>query len=137
MRPRIPTSLPRMKTNIFGAIQPLEPGARVALVAPSGILVDPAHIQRAQDNVRTLGWIPMLGKNVTRLHGYLAGTDEERLADFNAALVDESVDAIWCIRGGYGATRLIRDIDYKALVSKPRPVIGFSDITALHAAIWR
>lgn len=76
-----------------------------------------------------------MGENVSRLHGYLAGTDEQRAADFNRALHDDSIDAIWCVRGGYGAARLLPHLDFAALRSNPRPVIGFSDITALHAAI--
>ena len=126
-----------MTQSLFDAIEPLSPGARVALVAPSGILTDAEHIERAMENARSLGWTPVLGENVSRLHGYLAGTDEERLADLNRALRDEDVDAIWCIRGGYGAMRLLPGIDYDALRSHPRPLIGFSDITALHAAIHR
>lgn len=126
-----------MKQNLFGPIEPLSPGARVALVAPSGILPDAAHIDRAVENAKSFGWMPVLGANVSRLHGYLAGTDEQRLADLNRALRDDSVDAIWCIRGGYGAMRLLPGIDYDALRSRPRPLIGFSDITALHAAIHR
>jgi muramoyltetrapeptide carboxypeptidase len=126
-----------MRQNLYGAIEPLSPGARVALVAPSGILPDAAHIERAAQNARSLGWTPVLGENVSRLHGYLAGTDEERLADLNRALRDDTVDAIWCIRGGYGAMRILPGIDYDALSSRPRPLIGFSDITALHAAIHR
>jgi muramoyltetrapeptide carboxypeptidase len=125
-----------MKTNLFGAIQPLVDGSRVALVAPSGILPDAAHVEQAKENVRSLGWVPVLGAHVSELHGYLAGTDEQRVADFNTALRDDTIDAIWCVRGGYGAMRLLRDIDYAALESNPRPVIGFSDITALHAAIF-
>lgn len=111
--------------------------ARVALVAPAGILPEPAHIARAEENVRSLGWLPVVGTNVSAAHGYFAGTDEQRLHDLNAALRDESVDAIWCIRGGYGSMRLLPKVDYGALTSNPRPVIGFSDITALHAAIHR
>ena len=126
-----------MKTHLFRGIRPLEPGARIALVAPSGILPDPAHIERARDNARALGWDPVVGENVSRLHGYLAGTDAERAADLNRAISDHSIDAVWCIRGGYGAMRLLRDIDYHALRSNPRPVIGFSDITAIHSAIHR
>ena len=118
-------------------MKPLSSGSRVALVAPSGILPDPAHIERAMDNARSLGWEPVLGANVSRLHGYLAGTDAERADDFNRALRDDSVDAVWCIRGGYGAMRILRDIDYPALKANPRPVIGFSDITAIHAALHR
>jgi muramoyltetrapeptide carboxypeptidase len=126
-----------MMQSIFAPIEPLSPAARVALVAPSGILPEAAHVERAMENVKSLGWTPVLGENVSRLHGYLAGTDEERLGDLNRALRDQSVDAIWCIRGGYGAMRLLPRIDYDALRSRPRPLIGFSDITALHAAIHR
>ena len=126
-----------MKTNLFGAVRPLTTGSRVALVAPSGILREPAHVRRAEDNVRSFGWIPVLGENVSASHAYFAGTDEERITDLNAALRDDDVDAIWCVRGGYGAMRLLRDIDYAALKSNPRPVVGFSDITALHSAIHR
>jgi muramoyltetrapeptide carboxypeptidase len=125
-----------MKTNLFGAIQPLIAGSRVALVAPSGILPDAAHVEQAKENVRSLGWVPVCGAHVSELHGYLAGTDQQRVSDFNTALRDDTIDAVWCVRGGYGAMRLLRDIDYAALESNPRPVIGFSDITALHAAIY-
>lgn len=123
--------------HLYPPLKPLRDGSRVALVAPSGILPDPAHIARAEENVRSLGWIPLTGQNVSRVHGYLAGTDVQRIEDLNSAIRDDSIDAIWCIRGGYGAMRLLRDIDYSALKSNPRPFIGFSDITAFHSAIWK
>lgn len=126
-----------MKTSLFRPVLPLHEGSRVALVAPSGILPDPAHVERARENARSLGWDPVTGSNVSRLHGYLAGTDEQRLADLNDAIADDSIDAIWCVRGGYGAMRLLSGLDYQSLKQKPRPFIGFSDITAFHAAIWR
>lgn len=126
-----------MKRNLVGTIKPLEPASRIALVAPSGILPDKAHVEQAEENVRSLGWIPVRGEKVHALHGYLAGTDDERLADLNSAIQDQSIDAIWCVRGGYGAMRLLPHIDYASLRENPRPVIGFSDITALHAAIYR
>ena len=126
-----------MKTNLFRPVKALRDGSRVALVAPSGILPDAAHVARAEENVRSLGWIPVTGANVSRTHGYLAGTDAERIADLNEAIRDDSIDAIWCVRGGYGAMRLLPDIDYEGLKSNPRPFIGFSDITAFHAAIWK
>ena len=126
-----------MTKKPFGAIKPLAVGSRVALVAPSGVLRDRSHLQQAAENVRSLGWNPVLGAHLDALHGYLAGTDEERLEDLNSAIRDESIDAIWCVRGGYGAMRLLSGIDYSSLRENPRPVIGFSDITALHAAIHR
>ena len=126
-----------MNSDRFGQIRPLGPGARVALIAPAGGLADPAQLEAACDNVRSLGWVPVTGGNVALVTGYLAGADAERVSDLNAALADDTIDAIWCVRGGYGAMRLLPDIDYKALFTNPRPLIGFSDITALHAAIHR
>lgn len=126
-----------MKRSLFGTMRPVRSGSRVALVAPSGILPDRAQVELAIENARSLGWIPVLGENVSELHGYLAGTDEQRAADLNKALRDETIDAIWCVRGGYGAMRLLRNIDFPALRANPRPLIGFSDITALHAAIHK
>ena len=68
-------------------------------------------------------------------HDYLGGSDRERLRDFNAALADDSVDAIWCVRGGYGAMRLLPHLDYASLRRRPRVLLGYSDVTALHAAV--
>ena len=67
---------------------------------------------------------------------YLAGTDEERAADLNAAFRDPSVDAIWCIRGGYGSGRLLPLLDWEAIRKNPKPLLGYSDITALLNAIY-
>jgi muramoyltetrapeptide carboxypeptidase len=79
----------------------------------------------------------VLGKNAHRRSGYLAGTDAERLADLNAALRDPSINAIWCIRGGYGSLRLLDQVDYAAMAERPKALIGFSDATALLNAIHR
>jgi len=110
-------------------------GSRVALVAPAGPLLEMDDLTRAQALCRALGYDPLLGKNAHARHGYFAGTDEERLSDFNSALSDSSIDAIWCLRGGYGSIRLLDRINYDALVAQPRAVIGFSDITAVLNAI--
>jgi muramoyltetrapeptide carboxypeptidase len=114
---------------------PLAPRARVALVAPSGPLKLPIDLDRAIENAEKLGWEAVVGAHAKSRHTYFAGTDEERLADLNAALQDDAVDGIWCLRGGYGAMRLLQNVDYDALRRRPKPVIGYSDITALHCAI--
>ena len=114
---------------------PLTAGARVALVAPAGALRGPEELETSMANARALGWEPVPGANVLARHGYLGGTDAERLRDLNAALADESIDAIWCVRGGYGVTRLLPHVDYASLARRPRALIGYSDVTALHAAI--
>lgn len=110
-------------------------GARVALVAPSGPVRGAADLERAMSNARELGWEPMPGAHVLERDGFFAGSDANRLADFAAASSDDSIDGIWCIRGGYGAMRLLDAIDYDAWRWKPKALIGFSDITALHSAI--
>ena len=114
---------------------PLMPGARVALVAPAGPLRDASELDRAVANAHSLGWRPAIGSNVLARHGYFAGDDSKRLSDLAAALADPDIEAIWCVRGGYGAMRLLPDIDFDALARAPKALLGFSDITALHAAL--
>lgn len=126
-----------MKEALFGAIEPLTPGARVALIAPAGVISRDDDMERACDNVRSFGWEPVVGEHVRKQYGYLAGIDADRLHDINSAFASDDVDAVWCLRGGYGTLRLLSSIDYPALGRRPRPVIGFSDITALHSAIHR
>jgi muramoyltetrapeptide carboxypeptidase len=110
---------------------PLAAGALVALVAPAGPLRSRAEIERAEANVLACGWKPVVGAHAMARRSYLAGSDDERLADLNEALRDPSIDGIWCLRGGYGVMRILHRIDLEALRARPRPVIGFSDITAL------
>ena len=114
---------------------PLAPGARVALVSPAGPLRGEDEPARAVDNARSFGWDPIVGQHALAREGYFAGPDRARLADLNRALADDAVDAVWCVRGGYGAMRLLDGLDYAALAGRPKPLIGYSDITALHAAV--
>jgi muramoyltetrapeptide carboxypeptidase len=114
---------------------PLNEGSRVALVAPSGPLRDETDLEKALENTRSMGWEPVVGEHVLERAGYLAGPDDSRRSDLNRFADDPSIDAIWCIRGGYGATRLLNGLDYTAWRERPRALIGYSDITALHAAI--
>ncbi|HEX5580312.1 MAG TPA: LD-carboxypeptidase [Gemmatimonadaceae bacterium] len=114
---------------------PLTPGARVALVAPAGPLRGPEDVERGVAHVRGFGWEAVVGDHVLRREGYLAGADEERLADLNGALADDTIDGIWCLRGGYGAMRLLPHLDLASLRRRPKALLGYSDITALHAAV--
>lgn len=113
----------------------LDAGARVALIAPAGPIRGKDDLNRATENVRALGWTPRTGTHVLARDGYLAGNDALRLADLNLALADDAVDAVWCIRGGYGIMRILETVDYAALRRRPKAIIGYSDVTALHAAI--
>ena len=113
---------------------PLAAGARVALVAPAGPLRGPDELTASIAHAESLGWQPVAGEHALRRDGYLAGSDAERLLDLNAALQDDRIDGIWCVRGGYGAMRLLDAVDYDAMRRRPKALLGYSDITALHAA---
>jgi|CXWL01.1.fsa_nt_gi muramoyltetrapeptide carboxypeptidase len=115
----------------------LAPGARIALVAPSGPLLERDDRTRAEALCRALGFTPIVLPHAERAHGYLAGTDAERIADLNAALTDPQYDAVWCLRGGDGMNRIIDDVNFAGFARAPKAVIGFSDITVLLLALWR
>ena len=91
----------------------------------------------AQASVKSMGWESTVGRHVLERYSYFAATDAARADDFNEALCDDSVDAIWCLRGGYGVMRILDQLDYDAMRRHPKPVMGYSDISALHAAVGR
>ncbi|MFN2397901.1 MAG: LD-carboxypeptidase [Gemmatimonadaceae bacterium] len=113
----------------------LFPGAHVALVSPAGPLAGEEQLARAIANTRLLGWEPMVGENAMARRRYLAGEDAERVGDLNRAIRDPEINGIWCLRGGYGAMRLLDFVDYESMRRNPKVLLGYSDITALHAAI--
>jgi muramoyltetrapeptide carboxypeptidase len=121
----------------FRPAKSLKSGSLVALVAPAGPLQNPDELPRAQENARSLGWEPVVAAHAAARTGYLAGQDRDRLNDINRALRDPKMDAVWCLRGGYGTMRILAGIDYEALSRAPKAIIGYSDITALHAAVQR
>jgi muramoyltetrapeptide carboxypeptidase len=112
----------------------LRPGSRIALIAPAGA-VAPERVEAALERCARFGFEPVLGASARGSHGYLAGTDEERLADFRHAVADPEIDALWAIRGGYGTMRLLSRLDLSPLIASPRAFIGFSDNTAVHLAL--
>lgn len=87
--------------------------------------------------MRALGWTPVTGESARERSGYLAASDDARFADLDAAIRSPSNDAIWCLRGGYGTMRIIERLDLAPLRARPRPLIGFSDNTALHLLMRR
>lgn len=111
----------------------LRPGSRVALVAAAGPVPE-GGVDRAMERVRALGWEPVPGRFCRGRRGYLSGSDAERAEDLNAALRDPAVDAVWFLRGGYGTMRILDAVDWPALARNPKPLIGFSDNTAVHLA---
>ncbi|MFD4570373.1 LD-carboxypeptidase [Streptomyces sp. NPDC058467] len=115
----------------------LAAGARVAVVAPSGPVPE-ERLQAGLDILRGWDLDPVVAPHVLDRHAgfdYLAGTDTDRAADFQAAWCDPDVAAVLCARGGYGAQRMVDLLDWDALrAAGPKVFLGFSDITALHEA---
>lgn len=111
-------------------------GATIALIAPASPPTL-AKIEKALANLVALGFKVKEGANLRHKYGYLAGSDEERVADIHAAFTDPEVEAVWCVRGGYGCTRLLPLLDWDLIKKHPKPLIGYSDITALHIALYQ
>ena len=116
-------------------IQPpyLKAGDTVAIVAPSGILINRnEEVQQAIALLQSWSLNVIVGKHVFSKADHFAGTDDERCEDFQRALDDPTVSAIWCARGGYGTVRILDKLDYTKFKAHPKWIIGYSDITALH-----
>lgn len=113
--------------------KPLFPGARVALLSPSGSLPE-GRLEPTLASVRALGFEPVVSESCTVRHGCFAGTDALRAADVNRAFADDAIDGVLCARGGYGAHRLMPLLDWETIAAHPKFFCGYSDITALHMA---
>jgi muramoyltetrapeptide carboxypeptidase len=109
--------------------------ARIAVLAISS----PSELDRIEEAKRDLeahGARVTLAENIAhRFRGYLAGDDDERVAELNRFLNSDDFDAFFFARGGYGAMRILDRVDYEAIRRNPRPIVGFSDLTALHQAV--
>jgi muramoyltetrapeptide carboxypeptidase len=122
-------------TAAFQPLPPLRRGDRVAVIAPASgfersafesglaVIAERYHVEH--------------GAGIFERHRYLAGSDERRLAELHGAFADPGIRAVFCARGGYGATRLLRRLAGVVPPGAPKPLIGFSDITALHLWLQR
>ena len=111
----------------------LKPGAKIAVVAPGG-RVDPEKLRFPLSRLRDCGWEYVLGQHVYDQHRYYAGFRDARLSDLTWALTAPGIDAVWFARGGSGTAQLLSSIQLDSL--HHRPIIGFSDATALHIALY-
>jgi muramoyltetrapeptide carboxypeptidase len=112
--------------------------ATIGIIAPASPQRDPVRLERGIAYLESLGHTVVLGPHVHNVHNaYLAGTDEERLADLHAMFADKRIDAIMCSRGGYGTGRILDKIDYRLIRRNPKIFVGFSDITALQLAMYK
>lgn len=116
-----------------GLIRParLRPGMTVALVTPASNTPEDEDLLAAMDFVRSLGFEARASASLFERNQYLAGTDRQRAEDLNRMFADPTVDAIFCVRGGYGSGRLLRDLDYDTIAANPKILMGYSDITAI------
>lgn len=112
----------------------LKVGDTVGVIAPASGL-SKESFDKAIQNLESLGLKTKIGKSARGLKGFLAGTDKERLDDLHWAFADKEVSAVWCLRGGYGASRILPMINYDLIRKNPKILIGYSDITSLHLAI--
>ncbi|MRF42701.1 LD-carboxypeptidase [Escherichia coli] len=120
-QPSLPAALPR--------------DAYFAIVAPAGAARLDTH--KVNQWFVDRGYSCRIYPGALQAQGYLAGPDRQRLQDLHDAFADPAIDAILCMRGGYGSMRLLDQLDFELIRRNPKPLIGYSDITALHAAIYR
>lgn len=114
----------------------LKKGDTIGLVAPASN-VNKEKLKEAVENLKDLGFNIKIGKSVEKVWYSFAGTDEERANDINEFFKDESIDAIMCVRGGYGGIRILSLLDYENIKKNPKPFIGYSDVTSLHMAFFK
>lgn len=112
----------------------LQQGDTIAIVAPAGILKPSRKnvVLQGKKLAESWGLHVVLGENLFNQANHFAGTDEERAKDFQKALNDQSIKAIWSARGGYGSVRILDKLDFTQFKKNPKWIIGYSDITAFH-----
>lgn len=112
-------------------------GDLIGIISPASSPDDLSLIQNGVNYVERLGYKTILGKNVGKNRGYLAGSDEDRVTDIHQMFSNKNVKAIFCLRGGYGAVRLLDKIDCKLIRNNPKIFVGFSEITSLQMAFLK
>ena len=119
-----------MRPGRYTAPHPLQPGGSIGLFAPSGAI----HVERHEKSVthlQELGFQVVVSPEAGEQWRYFAGTDEARIAAFHRMLADPAINALMMIRGGYGWSRLLHLVDWNLIARAQKPLIGFSDFTAL------
>ncbi|MDT7831495.1 LD-carboxypeptidase [Flavobacteriaceae bacterium S356] len=114
----------------------LQKGDTIAIVATAGILKNKEEaIAKAKATAESWGLHVIIGKNIFNQNHHFAGTDKERTNDFQKALDDPNIKAIWGARGGYGSVRILDKINFEKFKQQPKWIIGYSDVTAIHSHI--
>ena len=115
----------------------LRKGDLIGIISPASPPSAQEKIEKGVQYLEHLGYRVKVGQHVMAQHGYLAGTDEQRVGDLNSMLRDPAVKAVFAVRGGYGTPRLLHLVDYSAVRRNPKIVVGYSDLTALQLALFR
>lgn len=110
-------------------------GDTIGFIGPSGAVRTADAIDRAVAETERMGFRVKRGESCGLAYGYLSGTDEVRARDVNNMFLDDEVDAIFCLKGGYGTMRMLDLLDYEAIAAHPKIFVGYSDITAMHIAM--
>lgn len=113
----------------------LKKGDKIGIIAPSVGLKD-KDITPTLTYFKNIGLIPVLADNLKSTYRYMAGTDKERADAINKMFAADDIKALFCIRGGAGATRMLPYLDYELIKNNPKPIIGLSDSTALQNALF-
>ena len=115
----------------------LKPGDTIGLVTPASPITE-EQLDKTIKNIEGLGFkLEYNRKRLLARDGYLAGKDIVRADEINRMFNNKRIDGIWCVRGGYGVTRMLDMLNYKVIRDNPKVLIGYSDVTALHQAIFK
>ena len=126
---------PRKPGRALLAPPAVKPGSSVAVVSVAGV-PDPVRLATGIDVLRGWGLSVVAGTSGAGDFDWLAGTDLERAEAFSRAWLDPRIDVVWCARGGFGTQRILDLLDWRLLATaRPKWLVGFSDVTALHQAV--
>ncbi|MBU3191729.1 LD-carboxypeptidase [Clostridium bowmanii] len=113
----------------------LKIGDTIGLVAPSSALRQADGLEKSISVLEEQGFIVVIGESCGKKYGYLSGSDELRAKDINRMFEDNTIDAVFCLKGGYGTPRILDKLDYDMIKENPKIFIGYSDITAIHIVL--
>jgi len=116
-------------------MKPLPPGGTIGVAAPASPYDSRSEVLRGVEWWESRGYNVKLAEHVFARDDYVAGDARDRAADLNALFADSEVDVVQALQGGYGSAQAVPFLDFDAIAANPKPLVGFSDITALHVAI--
>lgn len=111
-------------------------GDTIGLVTPGGVITQ-QQLDETINELSERGLKTYYLPSILSQYGYFAGTDDERAEELMHMFTNKNIDVIWCVRGGYGAIRILDLLDYEKIKNNPKALIGYSDISALNTAIFQ